>query len=352
MSAAFADRPVRISDAVKTIPAPCRERSTARGVLVLARDLGSYAVAIALLTSDHPLSLIVGWPLAGITIASLFVLGHDAAHGALFDSPRLCRIVGRLAMLPSLHAYAPWAYGHNRVHHAFATCGGLDAVWHPMTPTEWESASPLRRLLHRLEWSCVGAGPYYARAIWWRQLVRAAAPRGQQAAFRRDRQLVLAYFLLFSAILVGLGIMRYGSVLGVGWIWVKVFAGPWLLWNVLIGWTVYLHHIHPSIRWAQRGRWTKVRGQIEGTTELAMPRWVDFVSHNIFHHVAHHVDPRIPFYHLPAASRALRRRFGATIPARSYDLRDYGRITRRCKLFDFDREVWLRYPRRASRRSW
>lgn len=135
---------------------------------------------------------------------------------------------------------------------------------------------------------------------------------------------------------------------GVAWVWGTVFAVPWLLWNVLIGWTVYLHHIDPSIAWSRRGRWSKLRGQLDGTTTLDMPRWVDLLSHNVFHHVAHHVDPRIPFYHLPAASRALRARFGATIRSRRYDLRDYARITRRCKLFDFDRERWVIYPTRVA----
>jgi omega-6 fatty acid desaturase (delta-12 desaturase) len=340
---------VRLADAAKTIPAPCRERSTARGLGVFGRDVAVYAIAVvALLWSDNPWVLVVGWPLAGLAIASLFVLGHDAAHGALFVNPRLCRVVGQLAMLPSLHAYAVWVYGHNRIHHAFTTCGDLDPVWNPMTPVDWEAATPLQRLLHRVEWSCIGAGPYYGRVIWWQQIMRSAAPRAQHAAFRRDRLIVLGYFLLFSAALAGIGLQRHGSAAGIAWVWCKVFAVPWILWNFQIGWTVYLHHINPSIPWSRRSRWTKFRGQIEGTTEFDMPRWLDFFGHNIFHHVAHHVDPRIPFYHLPEASRALRGRFGAVMHSRRYGLREYGRITQRCKLFDFDREVWLRYPNRSA----
>ena len=337
-------QPVRLSDAVRAIPAECRERPTARGLRVLAWDVGMYAVALALLWSDEPWRLVAGWSLAGVAIAALFVLGHDAAHGALFTSPRLCGFVGRLAMLPSLHAYSVWAWGHNRVHHAFTTCRDIDAVWHPTTPAEWATATPRRRLQHRLEWSRFGAGPYYARAIWWRQIIRAPAPRGRQAEFRRDRRLVLGYALLVSVALAGVGFHRYGSVEGMLWLWCKMFAVPWALWNVLIGRTVYLHHIHPAILWTGRGRWSKLRAQLEGTTAFAMPRWVDALSHNIFHHVAHHVDPRIPFYHLPEASRALQQRFGPAMHARPYTRGDYRRITRRCKLFDFERATWLDYP--------
>ena len=44
---------------------------------------------------------------------------------------------------------------------------------------------------------------------------------------------------------------------------------------------------------------------VEGTTNLRIPRVFNFFLHNIFVHVPHHVDARIPFHQLPAAAEAI-----------------------------------------------
>ncbi len=101
------------------------------------------------------------WLLAGISVAGLFVIGHDAAHDALFDSKRLNGVIARLSMLPSLHAVEVWVFGHNRVHHGHTLKQGLDFVWHPLTVEQYEQLGRLAKLRHKLEWGPFGAGAYY-----------------------------------------------------------------------------------------------------------------------------------------------------------------------------------------------
>jgi len=325
------------------LPGECYERPTGRGLAVFARDLTLYAgVVMVLAWSDSLVVLFPAWLVAASTISGLFVLGHDAAHRALFRSARLNYCVGQVAMLPSLHAFSVWAYGHNRIHHAFAACEGMDFVWHPATPDQYARLSPLAKLLHRIEWSALGSGVYYLRAMWWGKIVRGVPPPRLRAAFRRDRLIVAGYFIAASALLVVAGARRGGAV-GAAAMWLKVFGVPWLLWNSAIGWAVYIHHIAPDVRWHPRRRWSKFRGQVEGGTVYQVPRWVNVFWHNIFLHVPHHIDPSIPFYHLPRAAAALEARYAATVRERPYRLRDYVRTTRRCKLYDFERGVWLGY---------
>ena len=116
---------------------------------------------------------------AGLGVAGLFVLGHDASHGALFDSPTVNKQVARWCMLPSLHNEAAWDLGHNRIHHGYTTRIGFDFVWHPATAEEYAAMSRLHRLRHRVEWSCIGAGAYYLRAVWWDKMM--TLPPGGQA---------------------------------------------------------------------------------------------------------------------------------------------------------------------------
>lgn len=337
-----------LSEAVKAIPVHCRTKSTARGLLLFARDVALLAVADSvLIATDNPFFLVFAWALAGLVIASLFVIGHDAAHGALFESWRMCHVVGQLAMLPSLHPLETWAYGHNRVHHTFTACRDFDFVWHPTTSAEFERMSPWRQRLHRVEWSVYGAGLYYARVIWWGKIMRGQASVRTGAVFRRERLGILAFFVLMSAGLFALGQSVYGSVAGAVWMWTKVFLVPWMLWNAIIGWTVYLHHIHPQIAWYPRGQWRKFRSQVDATTTLRLPRWAEFFSHNIFFHIAHHVDPRIPFYNLPEATKALEARYGARVREVRYRYRNYVEVTRRCKLYDFEATSWVDYDGRS-----
>ena len=346
----MSDRTRTLASVIEAIPDECYENPTGRGLLWLARDLLLYAAVVGALAAFDSLWLLVPlWAVAGLVISALFILGHDAAHGALFKNRRLDYLVGQLAMLPSLHMYEAWVFGHNRIHHGHTTREGMDYVWHPSTPAEYAALSPMQKLLHRIEWSCLGSGVYYGLEIWWRRMVRFVAGDKQRDAIRRDRVVVGLWFALFSVVLLAGGGAAYGTVGGALWMWFKVFAVPFVVWNYVIGFAVYVHHIAPEIRWFKRREWTKFRGQVEGTTVLHMPVWLNFFFHNIFLHVPHHVDMRIPFYGLPAAVDALREDLGDDLIERDYALRDYTRATRECKLYDFDSGRWYTYADAAVR---
>ncbi len=339
-----ASRPLRVADYATAIPRDCYENPNWKGIVFFAADLIVYAGSLVVLaTGDSLPAIAIGWIVAGCAISALFVIGHDAAHGALFKSKRLSYLVGQAAMLPSLHGLALWSHGHTRHHHTFAVCQGLDFVWHPVTREEFARLSGLGKLRHRLEWSAIGAGFYYARVIWWNRMVRGEAPARDKKAIQRDRAVVAVFFTIFSSICLLLGWSAYGTTAGMAWMWIKVALVPWLLWNAIIGWVVYVQHINPAIAWLPRSKWTKVRGQIDGTKTFEMPRLINAMWHNIFDHSAHHIDPRIPFYNLPRATRALKKAHPNKIRPERYRIRTYVAITKSCKLFDFDNGVWLDY---------
>jgi len=324
----------------KAIPASCYDNPTSLGLAIFARDAAIYLAATALLINTTSLWwAVVGWVVAANAISALFVLGHDAAHGALFRSRTLNYLVGQLAMLPSLHAFSVWAYGHNRIHHAF---------WRPNSPAEFERMSGWRRCRHRIEWSAFGAGVYYARAMWWGKIVRGTPPRGLRGSFVRDRTIVAVFALFFAATTAAIGWHIEPTLQGSAWMVGKTFVVPWLLWNAMIGWAIYIQHIHPEIAWLERRQWNREKGWVEGTTNYQVPKVVNLIWHNIFDHTAHHLDPRIPFYRLPAATAALRAARGELTELAPYRLRDYVEVTRRCKLFDFDRGVWVDYAGRPA----
>src|SRR5262249_33071909 len=95
-----------------TLPAACYANPAWRGLAYPVRDRAMFAgVTTLLLVVDRPVLLPVLWLAGGLTIGALFVVGHDAAHGALFRSRRLAYWTAQLALLPSLHAYEVWVLG-------------------------------------------------------------------------------------------------------------------------------------------------------------------------------------------------------------------------------------------------
>ncbi len=338
LSTAAPEKPTGLKPVLEVIPEHCYERSLIRGLGLVGRDLLLYGLAIwGLIATNNPFLLVPLWLFAGLMVSGLFVLGHDAAHDALFDSPRLNAFVSHLTLLPSLHAVEVWIFGHNRVHHGHTLRQHIDFVWQPLNVDEYRDLGRFAKLVHRLEWSSLGAGAYYFHRVWWDKMVRFPAPARWRRAMRRDQALVVVFAA--SALALSVGFAGFAGV----WIWVKVVVVPFLLFCQVIGWVVYVHHIAPEIRWWPRADWNRFRGQVEGTTVLWGPPGWDLFFHWIMVHLPHHVDMRIPCYRLPEAARAIAAKFPDDVEQRPIRLRDYLRSTSTCKLYNYEQGRWLGY---------
>lgn len=327
------------------IPQECYERPPGRALLALSQAAVLHLGALLglALTDDWRLLLPL-WGLAGLGIAGLFVLGHDASHGALLRTRRMNRLVARLCMVPSAHIEAAWDLGHNRIHHGYTTRQGRDFVWHPLTPEDYEALGRLRRLQHRVEWSWAGSGIYFLRVVWWQKMMRFRPVGRRGRAIQVDKAVLVGAVTAALSLTAAIGWVTAGSA-GAVWLPVKLLVVPFLVFVQIIGWTVYVHHVAPDIRWWPRREWDQFRGQMESTTILRMPKLVNWLwFHNIFVHVPHHVDPRIPFHRLPAAAVAIADAYPDVVRWSRFSFREYLRATRTCKLYDFESGRWLPYP--------
>jgi len=334
---------------IRVIPKSAYENPTWKGLAYFARDLVFYGLVLWGLTStDNPLLLIPLWIVAALVVSGLFILGHDAAHEALFKSRRLNSIVGHVAMLPSWHVYEAWVLGHNRVHHGHTVREGMDFVWHPITPEQYAAMSGPKRLRHRIEWSWYGAGVYYLREIWLNKMITFNPPAKWAKAIRRDIIFMFAGVGLGMVLFGWLGWATYGTVAGVAWMITKTVVIPFLGFNFVIGSVVHVHHVQPDIRWWPRREWTKFRGQMEGTTILRAPWVLDLFFHKIFVHIPHHVDMRLPFYGLEPAAEAIKAEFPDVVHDEKLRFRDFVANSRQCKLYDFDAGRWMTYDEAMS----
>ena len=134
-----------------------------------------------------------------------------------------------------------------------------------------------------------------------------------------------------------------GTVVGAVWMALKLVVIPFLLLQYIIGSLVHVHHVGPDIRWWPRREWTKFRGQMEGTTILRAPKGLDFFFHWIMVHIPHHVDMRIPMYHLELAADAIKAAYPDTVIDQPLRFRDFIENTKVCKLYDFEAGRWVSY---------
>jgi omega-6 fatty acid desaturase (delta-12 desaturase) len=139
------------SDARKTVRVVMQEHLRRESILPVLRLLFDFAFLVAAIIGACVFEawwakMLMVVP-AGIAIARLFVIGHDACHGSYTKYDWLNKVIGRIAFLPSLTPFSLWDVGHNVAHHGFTNLKGRDQVWVPMSAEEWASASKTRRFL-------------------------------------------------------------------------------------------------------------------------------------------------------------------------------------------------------------
>ncbi|MEZ5500846.1 MAG: fatty acid desaturase [Steroidobacteraceae bacterium] len=286
--------------------------------------------------------------LATIAIARLFVIGHDACHGSYTPYPWLNKLIGRIAFLPSLTPFSLWDLGHNVAHHGFTNLKGRDQVWVPMSAEEYMAAPIWRRGLERIYRSGFGQGLYYLIEMWWNKLI---LPNKKHVGIRRavfywDNALVLGVAALWVAALVGWALYKDHSVTMT---LLRGFLLPFLAFNCIMGFVIYVQHTHPGVAWfARRDEWQARLGFITTTINVQVPKFFGQMLHDILEHGAHHVNTAVPLYRLRSAQRALAQAVPGLARAYRLDWKRYWDTVRSCKLYDYKNHRWLDFRGRVT----
>jgi omega-6 fatty acid desaturase (delta-12 desaturase) len=283
----------------------------------------------------------------GVVIARLFILGHDACHNALFSQRPMNVVAGRLLFLPSLTPFSLWEVGHNVAHHGYTNLRGRDHVWVPLAKAEYDRLPAWRRAAERLYRRPGGQGLYYLVELWWKRLL---FPSTAHVAARRhshtvDSALATAFAMAW-VLAIAVTAARAGA--GVVTALLVAVAWPFAVWNALMGFVIYVQHTHPEVAWfANRDEWAWFQAQVGSTPHVELPFPFSRVLHNIMEHTAHHLDMGVPHYGLVEAQRSLETSFGE-VRAIAWSWRSFLDTTRRCRLYDYERHVWLDFDGRVT----
>jgi len=321
--------------------APLASRSTAYALALTLVDLLLLGAALTATVAFEtlPMKLLAGMA-AGFVIGRLFIIGHDACHQSLTPHRRLNRWLGRLVFLPSLTPYSLWEVGHNVVHHGYTNLKGVDFVWAPLTREEFAALSPMRRAMERVYRSGFGPALYYLVEMWWHRMF---FPRKTYMGTRRAEFVWDGVFVSISAALWIAGLVVAASASGQS-VWLLLAMGfvvPFLFWNAMIGFVVYVHHTHTAVQWHDdKAAWGRAAPFVSTTVHLTFPLRIGAMLHHIMEHTAHHVDMSIPLSQLEGVQRLLEDALPGRIIVQRFSWRWYFDTARRCKLYDFGRRCW------------
>jgi len=319
------------------------------GTALALADLGQYAAGIAGVLWLAPIWAKIACSIfAGLKIANLATLGHDAAHGSLTPSAPLNRILGIAVFMPGLTNWALWIYEHHRRHHPY-TNGALVDTFTPLSKAEYDVLPRWHRALKRFHRNPLGLGfaLYYIVERWWevKLLPRAGVPRKFRASAWRHFALLMVYLGAFLALLAAAPLYsETGSVAAI----LLGFVVPFYVWMELMSGSLYFQHTDPGIPWF-KSEPDRRRLAVEVLTlHLAFPMWFSRYMHHVYDHPVHHVQPAIPCYRLHEAQLALNRLSPDQVVSRRFSFRLFWDTLRCCKLYDYQRHRWLDFGGRPT----
>ncbi len=326
-----------------------RETSIGWPVVLLLVVVFVHLAALVVALSDlfWPWRLLAAF-VAATTGARLFLIGHDAAHGSYTPSTRLNQVLGRIALVPTLHSHSLWHAGHMK-HHRFTNLRARDFVWTPLSKAEYDRLTAVGRALHRAYRSKfgLGLGLHYLIEIWAPRML--VPRRGQigavQAEHRWDTGILGLYVLGLASVAVWFAVG--GGVAGDPWHWLSValfgLVIPLAVQHWLIGFVIYFNHTHPEIPWFDDAdAWSYWHAQVECTTHPHMAFPSNYVIPNqVMNHTAHHMDMRIPLRRLDRAQARLEEVLAGPIQRYAWSWEEFRRILRTCRIYDYERHRWL-----------
>jgi omega-6 fatty acid desaturase (delta-12 desaturase) len=295
--------------------------------------------ALRSLEVSYALTLLVAIPAAGFVIR-LFIIQHDCGHSSFFETRRARDWTGFLLGIITLCPYHYWRKTH-AYHHAHS--GDLDfrgfGDVSTITVREYLSLPRLKRIQYRLyrhPLVLLGLGAAF------QFIVKHRFPWDTPRDWRQAWRSVWWSNAALAAVVITLG-------LTVGWQRFLMVQLPITLISGTLGvWLFYVQHQYEDTYWNRHPEWDFYDAALQGSSYLALPKPLQWITGNIGIHHVHHLSSRIPNYRLQEcmdANPELQR-------AKQLTLKDAWRLLV-LTLWDEDARQLVRFKdvRRAKRRA-
>ncbi len=303
----------------------------------------SYMVIYFGMKADLFPILILGWGLAGMSVTSLFVIGHDCAHASFLKNNKIGDLIGHFCFLFSFYPYYGWKFTHN-AHHAHTNDLTFhendvyfDNAWLPFTSAQYlelKTNSPLYAFLYKSTRYFPPIGSFLHNIAFH------AYPRKFIATHRS--KLILSYAVL------GIGVICLS--IGLVWLTGSAFAIlhflliPGILFQFWMSYYTFLHHTSTEIEFYSKEDWTPYLGQILSTYNSLCPRWLSFLHFHIDIHTPHHLSTAIPCYHLKEAYADLKKsEYASDLKEGRFRLSYLWKQMSECHVWDLEKRSYRKF---------
>lgn len=279
---------------------PYFEADTRRSVVQLVMSagpfLGLWMLAYWALDISYWLTLLFGLG-AGCFLMRLFMIQHDCGHNTFLKSRRARNVLGFFIGVLTLTPYEYWRKTHAH-HHAHSGdlshrgFGDIDTI----TLQEYFDRSRFGRLAYRLyrhPLILCGIGAVFHFVVFHR------FPWNVPVAWKRAWRSIWLTNLALAAVVTMM-------ILTVGFVNFLLVHGPILLFTCAAGvWLFYVQHQFENTYWYRTESWDYFDAALGGSSYLALPKPLEWLTASIGIHHVHHLSVRIPNYRLREAMEAV-----------------------------------------------
>lgn len=320
------------------VPPDCLRPRPWRGLAGFATSYLLYAGALVAVAHAHWVLQLPLYLLAGLGGWGLHCIAHDCGHQSFSRSRRLNSVIGQLALLPLLYPFHAWRHVHN-LHHLHTNHLELDTDWRPLSAEVHARLPRWERLLY----SATRSWAFWAGTIRYWALSAFRPGFFPKREMRRDAWQSIVVVLVAGLVYLALLAHATGA-----WGLLRYFVCPWLAIHLWFSTTTLMHHVRGDLPFLPGTHWTPNASRLLLTVDYRYPRPLEFLTHYISLHTAHHVVPAVPFYHLPAAQAALKQAYPGLLREHRFSFAQLLHILRDCRFYD-SRRGYYRSARRAGR---
>jgi omega-6 fatty acid desaturase (delta-12 desaturase) len=236
---------------------------------------------------------------AGLVVR-IFVIQHDCGHGSFFRSRRANDALGMICSVITLTPHMHWrrqhAGHHSNWNNLDRRSSGIDIYSSCLTVTGYRALAPVRRLLYRLVYNPLVSSVLLPPLVF---LFFYRVPFDTPQTWMRERRAVYATNCMIGTVLVALGLL-------VGFERMLIVQLPIMVIASIAGaWIFSVQHRFETALWQRQAQRSIETASLRSSSYLRLPRVLQWFTASIgFHHI-HHLNPRVPNYHLQDCHKAI-----------------------------------------------
>lgn len=282
--------------ALRAAVAPYEKPSLAQAIVQIVTSIGFFVATVALmywsLSVSCWLTIVLAFPAAAFLVRT-FIVQHDCGHGSFFASKRANTVLGSICGVLTLAPYAHWRRQHAGHHANWNNLdrreSGADIYSVCLTVVEYRALSPRQQFFYRLWRHPLMANVLFPPLVFL-LLYRFAFDTPK--TWVRERRSVSTTNLALIAVFGSLALV-FGPVA------VLLVHLPIVVITTVLGvWLFSVQHRFEGASWRRKDEWSFAEAALQGSSFLALPRVLHWLTGNIGYHHIHHLSQHVPNYRL------------------------------------------------------